>query len=212
MEVLAVDALAPTCLDLAYCNLVKDVLVLLGKLLDLGTGLRLHCIYVGRGAHRYACHDEAVIAKHGNRVVVVHAFGHLGQFAVGGYVVHLCGAVPCACEVEALAVGCPAVAVHVAVKDSLLFAIGLFCNILALACSDVHHAKTVEVALISVMLHAEPCYHSAVGRKLGCCVVTVVRACRVGLAKVLGVAALKVIEINVGVGTYGVVAAALLVA
>ena len=90
-------------------------------------------------------------------------FGHLCELALEVYVIYLCSTMPCACKIEALTVRCPAVVVNVAVEYGLFLAIGVFGDVFAFSGSEVHDAQAVQVALVTVVLHAEPSNLLAVG-------------------------------------------------
>ena len=158
----------------------------------------VYCIYVAWCTHRTAVHKQCAGGGGGHRCVVVVTVGELGECALGGYVIHLCGAVPGAHKIEALAVVGPAVRIYVAVEcGAALLVVG---EVALLACCYVHYAQAVAVALVAVAFHTEPRKMGAVGRECRCGVISIVGRFAAELAQVLCGAVLGVVEEYVGVG------------
>ena len=165
------------------------------------------------------------VAAQGQGAIVVVARGQGAHFAFQVGVVHHDAGVPYAGEKERAAVGLPDEAVH-AGFEALRY-VSLF------TAFQIEDAEARAVALVAVAGHAEPSHVAAVGRIGGIGVVAHVAVLRLvvhglvlhgargvdgwflisgGFAEVVGLAALRVVAVDVAVGADGIVAPRLLAA
>ena len=134
---------------------------------------------------------------------------------------------PATQEIKAITVVSPNIFVDIAIEILLIY------DILFLACSAIHDAQTIQIALITIMRHALPSNVFAIGRKLGIGVIAHLhialllvdrlmfkRFCRInlwsdiafGLAQVGGFARAYFVQINICIGGDGILHALFLAA
>ena len=171
------------------------MVVFVSELGDLTVGW-IQCEDFIRTAHRVAL-GQHLVADQGYRSVVVVAFSQLLDFSFEvGAVDHAC-TMPYAGEVEGTAVVCPTIGIHTAFE--------LFGHVSLLAAFDVHDAKAVAVAFVSVTFHALPSDVLTVRRESRVGVVTHVLVCIAFLlAEVSGLLVFEVVEEDVRICRYGI--------
>ena len=147
-------------------------------------------------ADRVTLGEKLSVAQHFYRSIVVHAFCKLFHFSLQVCAVNHTGGMPYTGEIESLVIRSPAVAVYTRLE--------VFCNVSLLAVLQIHYAKAVAVAFVSVALHALPGNESAVGGELRVRVVTHVLVGSVFLAEVAGLLGFQIIQVNVRIGRDGV--------
>ena len=229
LHLLAVRGLHPAVRDVAHSHLVVDVLVLEGDLRLLRLSLLfggLDDVEVTGDGDALACAEElARVAQQLESHVVVVALGQLLHLTLEVGLVGVDCGVPAADEVEGLGIGVPAVVIDVGVEG--------LCDIRLLARGQLIDTQAVAVALVAIVLHAEPGHILAVWREARIDVVADVHVAllmvdllvaerlgivdlwshiALGLAEVAVGLGLDVEEEDVGVGGDGVVHAHLLAA
>ena len=143
-------------------------------------------------ADRVALGEKLPVAQHFYRSIVVHAFCKLFHFTLQVCTVNHAGGMPYTGEIECLVVRSPAVAVYARLEG--------FCNVSLFAVFQIHYAKAVAVAFVSVAFHTLPGNESAVGGELRVRVVTHVLVGRVFLAEIAGLLGFQIIQVNVRIG------------